>query len=392
MLADRVSLINPSPTLALTARAQQMRRDGIDVIAFTAGEPDFDTPEFIKGAAIEAIHAGYTKYTASAGTPELREAIAQKLRRENGLEYSPGQIVASCGAKHSVYNAIMALVNPGDEAIIPTPCWVTYPEQTLLAGGRPVFVETLESDGFVPREEAVRRAITPKTKVIIVNSPNNPTGAAWPKETLESLVRIASEHDLYLISDEIYEHLVYDGGQAVSIAGLSQDAYDRTVTINGVSKTYAMTGWRLGYAAAPLEIAKAMSCLQDQATSNPCTISQYAAIGALNSPPDWIEKMSKAFDSRRRIMVEGLNEIDGLSCAMPQGAFYALANVQALFDGKVSCSTDLCERLLEKARVAVVPGEAFMAPGFIRLSYASHEEVIRRGLERIADAIKELRA
>lgn len=397
MLSERVQNVQPSPTLALTARAQQLRQQGIDVLAFTAGEPDMDTPDFAKAGGLEAIHAGYTKYTPSTGIMPLREAISEKFRRDNHLPYSPEQIVVTCGAKHAIFSALMAILNPGDEVLIPTPCWVSYPEQVKLMGGAPVFIPTDESVEFLPTYEQLRAAVTPRTKAIILNTPHNPTGTVYPRRTLKEIAALALAHNLWIIADEIYETLVYDGHTHESIGALGKEAFAHTITVNGVSKSYAMTGWRIGYLGAPREVAQAVACLQDQMTSNPCTIAQYAALYALREGHnDYLEQVRQIFAARRQVMVEGLCRLPGIRCFVPRGAFYVFANVQGLLPRRagervLQTSADLAEYLLEEARVAVVPGEAFCASGYIRLSYAVSEEVIRAGIERIGNAISELK-
>lgn len=392
MLSKRARAVQPSPTLALTARAQAMRQQGIDVLAFTAGEPDFDTPDFAKAGAFSAIHAGYTKYTPTPGITPLREAISQKFWRENQLRYEPHQIVVSCGAKHSIFNTLMALIDPGDEVIIPTPCWVSYPEQVRLMGGVPVFVPTDEAHDFLPSYEALREAITPRTKAILLNTPCNPTGAVYTRKALKEIASLALSHHLWIIADEIYEKLVYDGYIHESIGALGKEVLNQTITINGVSKSYAMTGWRIGYLGAPPEIARAIQSIQDQMTSNACTIAQYATLSALEDDSDWHDQIRQRFDARRQLMVEGLNRIPGITCWRPRGAFYVYANVQGLlgctYGGqRIETSAQLAEYLLEHARVAVVPGEGFCASGYIRLSYAVHEAVIQAGIERIGNAL-----
>ncbi|MCW5934992.1 MAG: pyridoxal phosphate-dependent aminotransferase [Fimbriimonadia bacterium] len=365
-----------------------MKQQGIDVLAFTAGEPDFDTPDFAKAAAIEAIHAGYTKYTATPGIPELREAISEKFWRDNHLRYSPDQIVVSCGAKHSIFNALMALVDPGDEVIIPSPCWVSYPEQVKLMGGVPVIAPTEESNDFAPYYDAIRELITPRTKVLMLNSPCNPTGAVYSRQTLKEIAALAIKHNFWVIADEIYEKLIYEGHSHTSIAALGSEIYERVITINGLSKSHAMTGWRIGYAAAPLKVAKAMICLQDQMTSNACSIAQYAALGALQGPAEWYDTMRQRFDARRKRMVEGLNQVPGIRCWTPLGAFYAFANVEGLKERSIdgfdfSDGDGVSAYLLEKARIAVVPGSGFCAPGYIRWSYATSEAIIEAGMDRL---------
>lgn len=396
MLSRRAQQVNPSPTLRLTAQARELIRNGVDVLAFTAGEPDFDTPDFAKAAALEAIHAGYTKYTPTTGIPELKEAICEKFWRDNRLRYTPDQIVVSCGAKHSIFNALMVLCDPGDEVLIPIPCWVTYPEQVLLVGAVPVYVPTYEKDGFLPSLEAIRDRITHRTKAMILNSPNNPTGAVFSRKTLKAIASLALQWGFYLIADEIYEKLVYEGAVHESLASLGEEVAKQTITVNGVSKSYAMTGWRIGYAGAPLEIAQAMGCLQDQMTSNPTSIAQYAALGALRAPQEWYEKIRALFEERRWVMIEGLNRLPGVRCWTPQGAFYAFANVEAWLGAEahgqpIRSTEQLAEYLLQEAKVAVVPGEGFMSPGYLRLSYATSVEVIQRGLERIGNALARLK-
>lgn len=396
LLSERARQAQPSPTLALTARAQALRQQGVDVLSFTAGEPDFDTPEFAKMGALEAIHAGYTKYTPTPGILPLREAISAKFERENGLRYAPDQIVVSCGAKHSLFGVFMAILDPGDEAIIPTPCWVSYPEQVKLMGATPVFVPTDESTEFIPDYDALRRAITKRTKVIVLNSPSNPTGAVFGRKQLKEIAALALTHDLWIVADEIYEHLTYDDHPHESIGALSKEVLNRTITVNGVSKSFAMTGWRIGYLGAPPEVARAVSRLQDQMTSNACTIAQYAALAALqNAQDDWYNAVRAIFDRRRRLIVDGLNSIEGIRCGTPRGAFYVYANVQGLigrtYEGRtLESSADVAEFLLNAARVAVVPGEGFCAPGYVRLSYATSEAIIQAGIERIAEAVSRL--
>ncbi|GIV05794.1 MAG: aminotransferase [Fimbriimonadales bacterium] len=396
LLSERAFQAQPSPTLALTARAQALRQQGADVLSFTAGEPDFDTPEFAKTGALEAIHAGYTKYTPTPGILPLREAISAKFERENGLRYPPDQIVVSCGAKHSLFGVFMAILDPGDEAIIPTPCWVSYPEQVKLMGATPVLVPADESTEFLPDYDALRRAITRRTKVIVLNTPCNPTGAVFGRKLLKEIASLALTHDLWIVADEIYEHLIYDDYRHESIGALSKEVLNRTITVNGVSKSFAMTGWRIGYLGAPPEVARAVSHLQDQMTSNACTVAQHAALAALqNANNDWYNTVRAIFDRRRRLIVDGLNSIEGIQCWTPRGAFYVYANVQGLigrtYEGRaLESSADVAEFLLNTARVAVVPGEGFCAPGYIRLSYATSEAIIQAGIERIAEAVSRL--
>lgn len=388
-LAERARRIIPSPTLAIDSLAKQMKADGIDVVGFGAGEPDFDTPAHIRKAAIDAIEAGHTRYTATGGIPELKAAIAEKVRRDHGLEYTPEEVVVSCGAKQVLYNAFQVLLEPGDEVIIPAPYWLTYLEQVRLAGGVPVVLETRQEDGFVPTPELLASKLTDRTRAVVLNSPNNPTGAVYPQEVLEGLARVLLDYpECAIISDEIYESLVYDQDRPVSIAAVHPDIKARTLIVNGVSKAYAMTGWRIGYAVGPKVVAKAMTDLQSQSTSNPTSISQRAALAALEGPQGSVEEMRRAFDQRRRYMVERLARLPGVTCPLPGGAFYAFPRVDAAFGRSINGRTinnsdDLAQALLEEAHVALVPGSAFGADNFIRLSYATSMEAIEEGLDRI---------
>ncbi|MCC2643783.1 MAG: aspC [Nitrospira sp.] len=394
-LAARVGRIVPSPTLSITATAKAMAAQGIDVIDFASGEPDFDTPEPVKAAAEEAIRAGFTKYTPSSGIEELRVAIADKLKAEQGLHYDTSQILVSCGAKHSLYNIAEALLEAGDELIIPVPFWVSYQDQTLLNDAIPILLQTEEHDGYRISREALEAAITPRTKAIIVNSPCNPTGATYDRKTLEGIATVALRHDLVIISDEIYEKVLYDGVQHVSIATLSPEVAARTVVINGVSKAYAMTGWRIGYAAGPKPLLTAMANIQSQSTSNPCSISQKAAVAALRLGDPFTRLMVAEFDRRRRVMVDGLNKMPGVTCRMPTGAFYAFPNVSGLLSRRwknqpIGSAAGLATYLLEEAQVALVPGEPFGSEIHVRLSYATSLEAIERGLTRIQAALSQL--
>lgn len=394
-ISQRAQRTSPSPTLAITAKARKMREEGIDVLSFGAGEPDFDTPEFIKDAAITALREGFTKYTPTAGIEPLRKAICEKLWRDNGLKYEPNQIVVTCGGKHALYNTFQVICDPGDEVIIPAPYWVSYPEMVKLADGVPVFVYADESTGFVPAIDAIREKITARTRAIVVNSPCNPTGAVFPRQTLKEIAALALKHDLYIISDEIYEKMVYDGHEHFSIASLGEEVKKRTVLVNGMSKAYSMTGWRIGYAAAERELIAAMTRIQDQSTSNPTSIAQRAALAALQAPEDAVKQMVTAFAERRRAIVDGLNNIPGFRCAEPGGAFYAFPNVSALYgkrwgDRVINNSDAFAEYLLEVARVAVVPGSGFGAEENIRLSYACSLDTIHNGLARIAEAVQAL--
>ncbi len=389
MISHRAANITPSVTLAITAKAKKMKADGISVIGFGAGEPDFGTPDFIVEAAKKALDENFTKYTPSSGMPALRQAIADKLRRENGLSYEPSQIIVSNGAKHSLFNAMAATVDPGDEVIIPSPYWLTYPELVRLCDGVPVFVRTEEELGFKLSPAALEAAITPKTKWLILNSPSNPTGAVYSREELSALAEVCIRRDIGVISDEIYEKLVYAGAEHVSIASLPGMA-ERTVVVNGLSKSCAMTGWRIGYLAAPKEIAKAVDGLQSHATSNANSIAQAASVAAITNPEEdrFLHRMVEAYDARRKFMFQAVSAIPGLSCHEPKGAFYLFVNVSGILGktcrGKVlKDAVDVADQMLESG-VAVVPGNAFGAPDHIRLSYALSMEDIREGMKRIA--------
>ena len=389
MISHRAANITPSVTLAITAKAKKMKADGISVIGFGAGEPDFGTPDFIVEAAKKALDENFTKYTPSSGMPALRQAIADKLRRENGLSYEPSQIIVSNGAKHSLFNAMAATVDPGAEVIIASPYWLTYPELVRLCDGVPVFVRTEEELGFKLSPAALEAAITPKTKWLILNSPSNPTGAVYSREELSALAEVCIRRDIGVISDEIYEKLVYAGAEHVSIASLPGMA-ERTVVVNGLSKSCAMTGWRIGYLAAPKEIAKAVDGLQSHATSNANSIAQAASVAAITNPEEdrFLHRMVEAYDARRKFMLQAVSAIPGLSCHEPKGAFYLFVNVSGILGrtcrGKVlKDAVDVADQMLESG-VAVVPGNAFGAPDHIRLSYALSMEDIREGMKRIA--------
>ena len=396
-LAKRVSLIKPSPTLALEARAKAMKKEGIDVISFSAGEPDFDTPDGIKNAAIKAIEDGFTKYTASSGIIELRTAVADKLAKLHGLSYKPEDILISCGAKHSLYNLSMALFEEGDEVIIPSPYWVTYPEQILLCGAKPVVVGTSEDDGFLLRPQVLKKVLTKRTKALILNTPSNPVGSAYSRLQLEQIAEIAVQNNIYVISDETYEGIVYDGFKQSSIASLNSDIFKLTIVVNGVSKSYAMTGWRIGYAAGPGNIIEAMGNIQSQSTSNPTSIAQKAALEALSGKYEgFITMMVERFDRRRHYIVNRLKEIPDVSCFLPIGSFYVFPNISGILGRKfnnsvLDSSVKLAEYFLSEVKVAAVPGDAFGAPGHMRLSYATSMENIEKGLDRIESAIKQLR-
>ena len=390
-LSDRVGRIKPSPTIAAAAKARELKADGIDVIDFTVGEPDFDTPQPIKAATIQALNDGVTKYTAASGTTELRKAVSQKLASENGLAYTPDQIVCSCGAKQAIFNALAALVNPGDQVIIPAPYWVSYPDMALLFDAEPIIIETTDDNGFKPTAKQIRDAITDRTRVLLLNTPSNPTGAVLETDLLHEIAEVVrGRDDLFIISDEIYEHLIYDGLEHVSIATLAKEIKERTILVNGFSKTFAMTGWRLGYAAAPEPIARAMGKVQSQSTTNPTSFVQVGGIEAFDLEPKTINTMVTEFDARRQLIVSLINKIPALSGNLPEGAFYLFANVEGALgknlDGTViETSIDLCDSLLSEAHVAAVAGDAFGTPGHIRLSYATSQENIREGIQRISD-------
>ncbi len=378
--AKRTTQLTPSKTLAIDAKAKQLKAAGEDVIGLAAGEPDFDTPDHIKAAAMGAIEAGFTKYTPSSGIPELRQAISEKLKADNGLSYEPSQIIVNCGAKHSCYNAIMAVVNEGEEVLIPAPYWLSYPEMVRLAGGEPYIVETTPSSGYKLTPDQFRENISPNTKMLILNSPGNPTGAVYTEKELVEIAEIAIEEEIMILSDEIYEKLIYGDAKHISIGSFSNSIYDITITVNGFSKAYAMTGWRLGYVAAPKNIAAAIDSIQSHSTSNPTSFAQRGALAALKGPQDCVENMRKAFDERRLKMAELLSAIPGFSVHMPDGAFYILPDISHF---KIS-SSEFADKLLEQEKVAVVPGIAFGDDRTIRISYAASMENIEKGVERIA--------
>jgi len=397
MIANRLSRVKPSPTLAVTAKAAELKAAGKDVIGLGAGEPDFDTPQHVKQAAIDAINKGETKYTAVAGTPALKKAISDKFKRENGLDYAPGQIVAGCGAKQVIFNALLATLNAGDEVIVPAPYWVSYPDMVLFAEGEPVVVACKEEDGFKLKPEALEKAITPKTKWLILNSPSNPTGAAYTQAELRALADVLLKHPhVWIMADDIYEHLAYDGFDFKTIAQVEPKLYARTLTVNGFSKAYAMTGWRLGYAGGPKELIAAISDIQSHSTSNPCSISQAAGVAALNGPQEFLQDWKKSFAARRNLVVDALNAIPGITCLKPEGAFYVYPNIKKLIGKKTpagktleSC-TEFCTYLLEEALVAAVPGSAFGMGGHFRISYATSEKLLTEAMGRIKKACEAL--
>ncbi len=396
-LARRVANIQPSPTLAITSKAKAMKAQGIDVVGFGAGEPDFDTPDHIKAVAKKALDDGYTKYTPVPGTPELKDAVIAKLKRDNGLEYKRENIIVSLGAKHSIYNVAQAFIDEGDEVIIPAPFWVSYPDITLLAGGSPVIVDTRQEHGFKMTPAQLDKAITPRTKLVVLNSPSNPTGSAYTKEELKGLAEVIVNRDVTVLSDEIYEKLVYDGFQFASIASFGSEIKKRTIVVNGLSKAFSMTGWRIGYIAADKDLVAAMNNIQSQSTSNPVSFCDKAAVEALNGPQDFMKGWVAEFDKRRRYIVDRLNKIPGVSCLLPQGAFYVFPNFSKVYGKKtpagkvINGSSDLAAYLLEEHKTAVVPGVAFGADACQRLSYATSMKNIEKGLDRIETAVKALK-
>lgn len=395
ILSNRAKSLKPSPTLAINAKAKAMQAQGIRVISFGAGEPDFDTPKNIKEAAKKAIDQGFTKYTAVGGIDELKDAVIHKFKRDNGLTYKRSQILVSCGGKHSFYNLAQAFFDQGDEVVVPSPYWVSYPPMVSLAGATPVILDTTEKNGFKITPADLKRVVTRKTKALIINSPSNPTGGAYTKEELKKIAEIAVSNDFFLISDEIYEKIIYDGFECVSIASLSEEVKSRTFVLNAVSKTYAMTGWRIGYAAGPEEVISAMANIQSQSTSNPESIAQKASVEALSGPQDDVAKMSAAFGQRRDYILERLNRIKGVQCFKPIGAFYAFPNFSSYYGKsyqgkKITNSTELADFFLDVARVAVVPGGEFGADPYERLSFATSMEDIREGIDRIEEALSKL--
>ncbi|RKH52306.1 pyridoxal phosphate-dependent aminotransferase [Corallococcus sp. AB049A] len=394
-LARRLNAIKPSATLALNARAKALAASGKDVVVLAAGEPDFDTPEFVKQAAIEALRTGFTKYTATAGMPELREAVCRKLEKDNGLKYAPDQVVVTAGGKQSLYNCFQALLDEGDEVIVFAPYWVSYPDMVHLAGGTPVIVPTREEDGYAPDPAAIKRALTPRTRAIVLNSPANPTGAVYSRATLEGIADAVRGHDCILVTDDMYEKLLYTGEPFLNIGNVAPDLVPRLLVSNGLSKSYAMTGWRLGYAAGPKALISGMQLVQDQSTSNASSITQKAALAALNGPSDTITAMVNEYRERRDLFVAGLNAIPGIRCRLPEGAFYAMADVRALlgrtYKGKpLTDSLQLSETLLNDFLVAAVPGDPFGAPGYIRMSFVTSREVLQKGLTRLRDFVAAL--
>jgi aspartate aminotransferase len=394
-LSRRAEQIQPSATLAIDAKAKQMRAEGIDVLGFGAGEPDFPTPAHIVDAAVAALRAGDTRYTPVGGTAELKSAICRSLERDYGLTYGPGEVTASCGAKHTLFNLFLALLDEGDEVVVPSPFWVSYPEQIQVAGARAVLVPTREEEGFRLRPDALEAALTPRTRAVVLNSPSNPTGAMYGRDDLAALAEVLRPRDVLVVSDDIYQKLVYGGERFVGLLEVAPYLRDRVVIVNGVSKSYAMTGWRIGYAAGPAALIGAMEKLQSQATSNPTSFAQKAAAVALTGPQGCVDEMVAAFAQRRDYLVKGLNALPGVRCPLPQGAFYAFPNVSGLYgrrygDTEIRTSFDLARFFLDEARVAVVPGAPFGSDDHVRFSYATSLEILAEGLSRLETAIARL--
>lgn len=392
-LSPIIDAIQPSATITITNRARELKREGVDVISLSAGEPDFATPEHIVAAAIDAIRAGQTRYTPADGTLELKQAIAAKLERENGVRYTLEEVAASCGGKHSLNNIFAVILAPGDEVIVPAPYWVSYPEQVRLAGARPVIAETEAADGFLLTPERLEAAITPATRALVINSPSNPTGAIYNRGQLEAIVEVAIRRGLLIISDEVYEHILYDGNEHISPASLSPEARAHVIISNSVSKTYAMTGWRVGYAAGPANIMRAIARLQSHQSQNPASPSQAAAVAALNGGLACVQTMVQAFSERRRLALAALGSLPGVRLVSPAGAFYALpdaADLMAASAGRIASSVALCAYLLDECRVACVPGEAFGAPTCFRISFATSTAALVDALERMRRGIAQL--
>ena len=389
-VANRAASIKPSPTLAVTAKAAELRAAGRDIIALSAGEPDFDTPSHIKEAAVKAIHDGKTKYTAAGGLPELKQAVVDKFQRENALSYKPEQVLVSCGAKHSIYNLMQALLNPGEEVIIPAPYWVSYPDMAKLTGAEPVVIKTGLENRFKITRKQLHGAITDKSRLLIINSPSNPTGVSYSETELAEIAALLTEHpEIIILTDDIYEHILWGQSGFKNIVNVCPELYDRTVVVNGVSKAYSMTGWRIGYLGGPLPLVKAAQKIQSQSTSNASSISQYAAIAALTGDQTYINESMAIFKQRHDFVHAGLNSIDGVECTASDGTFYSFPNMQGVIDKLDGINNDieLGEYLLEKAEVALVPGSAFGAKGYMRLSYATSMENLETAIERLKDAL-----
>lgn len=383
-IARRLKNVNPSSTLAITIKAKKLKSEGQDIVNFAGGEPDFDTPQFIKDAAIDSIKCGFTKYTPTTGIPELKAVICKKFKKDNSLDYVPGQIAVSCGAKHSLFNAVMVLVNRGDEVLIPSPYWVSYPEMVNLCEGTPHFIKTSPENKFKMTTKELEKNINSKTKLIILNSPSNPTGCVYTLDELKEIAKICVANKIFVISDEVYEKLIYDNLKTISIASLSKDIYEQTITINAVSKSFSMTGWRIGYLAAPADIVEAISKLQDHSTSNPTSISQKAAVAALNAPDDFSKSMCQEFQKRRDYIAGRLNQIKKMGFVLPQGAFYIFCDISKTRLDSIT----FANRLLDEAYVAVIPGEGFGRDDYVRLSFATNLKELEKGMDRIQEWIK----
>lgn len=393
-LSNRAQSISPSLTLKIDAQSKEMKKRGLDIVGFGAGEPDFDTPKYIKDAAIEALEKGMTRYTPASGTMELKKAACKRYERVYGLVYDPSQVVISNGAKHSLYNSFQAILNPGDEVIILSPYWLSYPELVRMAGGTPVIVEAPEENDFQAPVSEIEKAVTKKTKALVLNTPSNPCGCVYSEQEMRDIAGLAQKYDFFIVADEIYDELNYVG-RKMSIAQVSEDAKARSIIVNGMSKAYAMTGWRIGYTIAPPEVAKIMGSYQSHSTSNPCSIAQYASVAALEGPQDELRQMVSVFEKRSRLMHQLVNEIPGMSCRLPEGAFYVMANISGIIGKKhngkeITGSLSFAEMLLNEKLTAVVPGIAFGADHYVRLSYATSEENIRKGLGRIHEFCSEL--
>ncbi|MDD5252644.1 MAG: pyridoxal phosphate-dependent aminotransferase [Candidatus Omnitrophota bacterium] len=385
-LAERLKKINPSSTLAITSKAKKLKSEGKDIVTFAAGEPDFDTPDFIKQAAIEALNSGFTKYTPTTGTPELKKLICQKFKKDNSLEYAPGQIIVSNGAKHSIYNALMVLLNKADEVLIPLPYWVSYPEMVNLCEGTPRFIKTSAANNFKISVTDLKKHLTPKTKVLIINSPSNPAGSVYSRVELEEIAKVCVSKNIFVISDEIYEKIIFDGTKHESIASFNKDIYDLTITVNGLSKSHSMTGWRIGYLGAPGDIANAISNLQDHSTSNPNSIAQKAATAALSAPEDFTLELCREFQKRRDYLASRLKGIEKISFTLPQGAFYMFCNISKTgLD-----SMEFARRLLDEEYVSVIPGGSFGLDDYIRISFATNMDELKKGMDRIEKWLEKL--
>ena len=394
-LSARANRIQPSATLAITAKEKALKAQGVDVVGFGAGEPDFDSPDYVKEAAVEAIKKGYTKYTPVGGIDQLKDAIIERMKQDYGFGYEKAELVVSCGAKHTLFNLTQAIIESGDEVIIPAPYWVSYPEQVTFAEGTPVILETREEDGFKIDPDELKKLITPKTKALVLNYPSNPTGVTYSEAELRAIVDVAMAAGLTIISDEIYDKIIYDGAKHTPVASLGEDVKKATILVNGASKTYSMTGWRIGFAAGDKDVIKAMANIQGQSTSNPTSIAQWAAVSAYASPQDLITQRTAEFEKRKNYIVDRLNSIPGIKCVSPKGAFYAFPNVSACygksFNGKaVNSSLDFTGFLLDEAKVAVVPGDSFGADSNVRISFATSMENIVKGMDRIEEAVAKL--